>query len=105
MSAPTGFYLVLFLCMATVLGLAFVSKALSNRFVASEPIVAVAAGVIFGPFVLGWGNLEQPARRETNLFEQIARLTLAVAIITATLRIGWSWVREHLRDVVVILGI
>ena len=43
--------------MATALGLALISKALSNRFIASEPIVAVAAGVIFGPFVLGWVSL------------------------------------------------
>jgi NhaP-type Na+/H+ or K+/H+ antiporter len=105
MSGATGFYLVLFLCMATVLGLAFVSKALSNRFIASEPMIAVTAGVVFGPFVLGWVNLRHITGDETNLFEQLSRLTLAVAIITATLRVGWTWVKEHLRDVVVILGL
>jgi NhaP-type Na+/H+ or K+/H+ antiporter len=105
MSSATGIYLILFLCMATVLGLAFVSKALSNRFIASEPIVAVAAGIVFGPFVLGWVDLRQFASDQAALFEQLSRLTLAVAIITATLRVGWSWVREHWRDVAVILGI
>ena len=33
----------------------------------------------------------------------MSRLTLAIAIITGTLRVGWPWVRRHLRDLAVIL--
>ena len=33
----------------------------------------------------------------------MSRLTLAIAIITGTLRVGWPWVRRHLRDVAIIL--
>ena len=56
MDRIASFNLILFLCMATVLGLALVSKALSNRFIGSEPMFAVAAGAVFGPHVLGWVN-------------------------------------------------
>src|SRR3954453_5313945 len=98
-----SFNLILFLCMATVLGLALVSKALSNRFIGSEPIVAVGAGAIFGPHVLDWVRIGDLTRQEPVLLEQLSRLTLGIAIITGTLRGGWLWVRRHLRDIAVIL--
>lgn len=94
MDRIASFNLILFLCMATVLGLALVSKALSNRFIASEPIVAVAAGAVFGPHVLGWVSVGDLTSHQPVLLEQLSRLTLAIAIITATLRVGWPWVRR-----------
>ena len=103
MDRIASFNLIVFLCMATVLGLALVSKALSNRFIGSEPIVAVAAGAIFGPHVLGLVNLAELTDHQPVLLEQLSRLTLAIAIITGTLRVGWPWVRRHLRDVAIIL--
>jgi NhaP-type Na+/H+ or K+/H+ antiporter len=103
MDRIASFNLILFLCMATVLGLALVSKALSNRFIGSEPIVAVAAGAIFGPYVLDWVRVGDLTGYQPVLLEQLARLTLAIAIVTAALRVGWPWVRRHWRDVGLIL--
>ncbi len=103
MDRITSFNLILFLCMATVLALALVSKALSNRFIASEPMFAVAAGAVFGPHVLGWVSVGNLTDNQPALLEQLSRLTLAIAIITGTLRVGWPWVRRHLRDVAIIL--
>lgn len=95
--------LLILVAMATVFGLALVAEALSNRFVASAPMLALTAGLLAGPSVLGLVRLEELTGDVMVLLEELARVTLAVAIMAATLRVGWDWVRNHLRDLLVIL--
>lgn len=97
------FNLFLLLTMGVSLALALSSQALQNRFVASEPLVALAAGVVAGPFVLDIARLEELSGDPNSLLEQISRVTLAIAIVTAALRVGWRWVRGHLRELALIL--
>jgi NhaP-type Na+/H+ or K+/H+ antiporter len=105
MSSIEAFNAVLLLAMATALILALVSQGLQNRFIASEPLLALACGVLFGPACLGWVRLEHLTPNVHTLLEQSARLTLSIAIMTATLRVGWRWTRDNLRDIVLMLAL
>ena len=103
MEATTVFHIVLLIMMSVALVLALVSEALRNRFVASEPIFALGIGALAGPFALDLVDLGYLTADVPALIEELSRLTLAVAILTATLRVGWSWTRCHLRDLAIVL--
>lgn len=98
-------WLNLFLLIAagTALGLALVSQALQNRFVASEPLFALAVGILAGPFGFDLARMEQLTGNPNGLLEQLARVTLSIAILTAALRVGWQWLRIRWRDMAVVL--
>ena len=71
--------------------------------VASEPMLAVALGVLVGPNgfdVLRMEDWGDPLR----IMEQVARLTLAVSIMATALRLPPRFLRAHVRSIAVLLG-
>lgn len=75
---------------ATVLVAGVFSEAIKKTPL-QEPSICVAAGVAVGPFGLGWLDFGNGAER-TALLEQLAHITLAIALMAAALRVT----REHL---------
>lgn len=65
----------------------------------SEPLLALAVGVVLGPEVLGLAEFD---RGETVL-HSVSELGVAIALMAVALRFPWEDVRRHLRPVVVMI--
>jgi sodium/hydrogen antiporter len=86
-----------------VLGLGLFSSYIHRHIWATEPLVALAAGVLLGPvtgvIVPGrWGP-------EPVILEQSARLTLAIGLMAVALRIPPGFLRSQWRSAAVLLGL
>lgn len=77
---------------------------LGSRLYISQPLVALLFGVLIGPDVLGllklasWGEMEL-------ILEEAARLTLAIALVGAALRLPEGYSIRHWRSLAVLLGL
>lgn len=88
---------------ALVLVLGVVSNRLKRSFL-SMPVLALAVGVILGPIGLGWLNLSDWGKPDT-IIEQAARITLAIGLMGAALRLPRRFAQTHWRSLVVLLGL
>lgn len=70
----------------------------------SEPLVALLAGVLIGPAVLGLLDLGSFGDRE-EILEGAARLTLAVALMGVALRLPAGYLGRNWRTLAVLLGL
>ncbi len=94
--------------LATVGGLLLVlgtaSGVIKSRLYVSEPLIALAFGVLIGPHVLGmldpasWGN-------EDLILEETARITLAITVVGVSLRLPAGYLLRRWRSMVVLLGL
>lgn len=72
-------------------------------YIVSEPMVAVAFGVLIGPIGMGlvdlshWGD-------PLSIIEQAARLTIALAVTSIALRLPQNYFRERTKAMATILG-
>jgi len=86
----------------TVLVLALGAGVVKTVLWISEPVLALAVGVLVGPVALGlfdpaaWGN-------DQRVLEELARLTLAVSLMGAALRLPDRWVKQCWRPLLVLL--
>lgn len=94
-------YIALALASVLVLGVGAFSKVV-KRIPLSEPIVAVAFGVLVGPVVLGWADPASWGPTE-KVLALAARLTLAVGLMGVALRIGHEALRAVWRPAIVLL--
>lgn len=62
----------------------------------SEPMAAVALGVVIGPLGMGWIHLSNWGDPYT-IIEQFARLTVGLAVMAAALRLPQRYFRDHSR--------
>lgn len=84
--------------------LSLVAGFLRNKvYFLSEPLAAVLVGVAVGPVGLDLLHFGQ-SREAELLLEQVARLTLAVAVMGAALRLPGEYFRNNLRTIAAILG-
>lgn len=105
-SGVETFYLLLAVVGVTAVGLSATSGLFRYEIWVSEPAVAVVVGVLIGPFVGNWLPIHVgPESLATTLLTESARLTLAVAILGAALRLPNHFVRRHARELGVILGV
>lgn len=87
-----------------VLLVGLLSDRLRERSLLSETLVALAAGVALGPLgsgllrPQGWGN-------DMEIMEEVARLTLALSLISAALRLPRGYLRGHWRAPAMMLGV
>lgn len=86
---------------ATVLLLGLFSQTI-KRTVLQEPLLAVAVGVLVGPQALDWLDVERWGDVHAIL-EQLAELTLAIALMAVALRITPQHLRALWRPVGVLL--
>ncbi|MGC5584998.1 cation:proton antiporter [Ornithinimicrobium sp. W1665] len=83
--------------------LALVSGPLERWVPVSEPLVALAAGVLVGPAALGLVRLEQEL--VDVLLLEGSRVLLAASVMAAALRYPWESLRGLLRPTVVLLAV
>jgi NhaP-type Na+/H+ or K+/H+ antiporter len=75
----------------------------SREFLPSEPILAVGFGVLIGP--LGVDAIRLSVWGESlPVIEQVARLTVALAVTSIALRLPANYFRERLRSMAALLG-
>jgi NhaP-type Na+/H+ or K+/H+ antiporter len=71
----------------------------------SEPLVCAAFGVAIGPAWLGLLSLDPVHNPQAHMFlREAARITLAIAVLAAAIRLPQGWIRRHWRGLAVALG-
>lgn len=97
---------LLVLCVSMLLlVLGAMSGLVNARLWTSEPLVCAIAGVLLGPFVFNLIALHpgsDPASRE--FLREAARVTLAIAVLAAAIRLPRGWLRRHWSGLAVALG-
>lgn len=95
--------LVVLIVGGLVLALGLVSKWLESSPTPAS-LLALAAGVVLGPAVLGAFDIEMLGTRHAVL-ERTARLTLGVSLVGVALRVPREYPRERWRTILVLTGL
>jgi NhaP-type Na+/H+ or K+/H+ antiporter len=77
---------------------------INNTAYASEPLIALIAGILTGPAALGWLNLSAIGIQQ-DILEQAFLVTLAVALVGVALRLPVGFITNNWRLLVVLLGL
>jgi NhaP-type Na+/H+ or K+/H+ antiporter len=93
------------LAAGTVLALGLVSGYIKNRLWLSEALVATLLGIAIGPAMLDFATLELEAERQSAFLREAARVTLAISVMGAALRLPSAYEAQHWRELLVILGL
>lgn len=88
---------------ATVLALGLVSGFIKNRLWISEPVVATLVGILAGPAVLQLAAFTLPEKQQTTVLLEFARITLAISIMGAALRLPARWEAANWRELAIVL--
>ena len=98
-------WLLGFLFASVLLLLGAASGLLNTRLWISEPLACAAFGVAIGPFGLRLLTLDTAHSPLANdVLREAARLTLAIAVLAAAMRLPPHWLRRHWRGLAVALG-
>ncbi|TPE50949.1 cation:proton antiporter [Amaricoccus solimangrovi] len=100
----TEFNIAIALSAGVVLVLGLFAGYVKNRLWMSEPTLCLLLGVLAGPAVLG---LADPARlpvEPRDALLEVARMTLAIAVMGAALRLPAGYVRRNLAPLLLVLG-
>ena len=90
---------------ALLLVLGATSGLVNSKLWVSEPLVCAAFGVAIGPFGAGLLRLDPSTNPQAHDFlREAARVTLAIAVLAAALRLPRGWLRGHWRGLAVALG-
>ncbi len=89
----------------SVLLLGLASGYVKNRLWVSEPLIATLIGILAGPAVFGLAVIELPEEQQTSFLLEFARITLAISIMGAALRLPPRWETEHWRVLLLVLGL
>ena len=89
----------------TLLALGLVSGFIKNRLWISEPVIATVIGILVGPAVMQAAAFTLPEERETTVLLEFARITLAISIMGAALRLPARWEAGNWRELAIILTI
>lgn len=71
---------------------------------ASEPLIALVAGVLIGPAALGWLDLSAIGNQQVIL-EQASLVTLAVALVGVALRLPVGFITNNWKPLALLLGL
>jgi NhaP-type Na+/H+ or K+/H+ antiporter len=98
-------WLLVFCVFGLLVLLGTTSGLINARLWVSEPLACVAVGIVIGPLGFGLVRLD-PAHSEfaASLLEEGARVTLALAVVGAAMRLPGGWLRSHWRAMLVPLG-
>ncbi len=94
---------IILACAALLLlSLGLIKRALEVSLL-SEPLIALLAGVLIGPQLLGWAeplSWEHPYR----ILHQTARFSIGLALMAAAMRVPPGFLRRHLRGFLSLTG-
>jgi sodium/hydrogen antiporter len=97
-------YVALAVMGGLLLMLGLLTGLINNNAYASEPLIALIAGILIGPAALGWLNLSAVGNQQVIL-EQASLVTLAVALVGVALRLPVGFITNNWRPLVVLLGL
>jgi len=100
-----GLNTALALAAGTVLLLGLVSGYVKNRLWISEPLIALLVGFLVGPGLLGLVALDLSQEAENAVLLEAARITLALSVMGAALRLPYAYEVRHWRELLVVLGL
>src|SRR3954463_11672219 len=98
-------WLLLFCVFALLVALGTTSGLINERLWISEPLACALAGIALGPAGLGLLQLHpdtDPA--SAGVLREAARLTLAIAVTGAALRVPAGWVLANWRGLAIAVG-
>ncbi len=93
--------LVIFGTTTLVLGL--LTTLIKEKLQLSEPIIAMAVGMIFGPSGLDFLRVDHWGHQE-YILEQAARITIAISVMGVALSLPKRYIQGHWRSLMMILG-
>jgi sodium/hydrogen antiporter len=97
-------YIALAVIGGLLLILGLLTGLINNTAYASEPLIALLAGVSIGPAALDWISLNAAGDQELIL-EQASLVTLAVALVGVALRLPVGFITNNWRPLAVLLGL
>lgn len=97
-------YVALAVIGGLLLVLGLLTGLINNTAYASEPLIALLAGVLIGPAALDWLSLSAVGDQKVIL-EQASLVTLAVALVGVALRLPVGFITGNWRSLVVLLGL
>jgi NhaP-type Na+/H+ or K+/H+ antiporter len=97
-------YVALAVIGGLLLVLGLLTGLINNVVPASEPLIALLAGVLIGPAALGWLDLSALGNQEFIL-EEASLVTLAVALVGVALRLPVGFITNNWRPLAVLLGL
>jgi NhaP-type Na+/H+ or K+/H+ antiporter len=89
----------------SILLLGLASGYVKNRLWLSEPLIATLIGILAGPAFFDVAVIEVPEEQRTTFLIEFARITLAISIMGAALRLPPAWEVGHWRELLVVLGL
>ncbi|WP_181408176.1 cation:proton antiporter [Pararhizobium mangrovi] len=87
-----------------VLLLGLVGGYIRNTFWISEPIVATLVGIALGPALLGIMPGIHPSTHPGAFMHELARLTLALAVMSAAIRLPMTYISDNWRSLTIVIG-
>lgn len=75
-----------------------------KSYLPTQPLIAVAVGILVGPDLLGWVHLSSWGD-PTAILEQVARLTIAFSVMAAALRIPRTYFSDQLEAMASLLSV
>lgn len=98
-------WLILFGVTALLLLMGATSGLVNSRLWISEPLACALFGVLIGPLALGLLTLDPAHDPQARAFlREAARVTLAITVLAAAIRLPRGWMRGHWRGLGVALG-
>jgi NhaP-type Na+/H+ or K+/H+ antiporter len=97
-------YVALAVIGALLLVLGLFTGLINKAAYASEPLIALVAGILIGPAALGWLDLGAIGDQQAIL-EQASLVTLAVALVGVALRLPVGFITHNWRSLAVLLGL
>lgn len=101
----TEFNIALTAIGGIVLVLGLVSDYFRRNWWTSDPLTALALGIVLGPLLLNWINPLQWGLSKEHILEQAARLTIAIGLMGIALRLPQQYARQHWKALAVLLGL
>lgn len=89
----------------TVLFLGVVSGYIRNRLWVSEPAICFAVGLALSPLEFELLGVAAGSEAYLNLVQQVARITLAISVMGAALRLPRCFMRTRGRELALVLGL
>lgn len=99
------FNIVLTTIGGIVLLLGLVSDYFRRNWWASDSLTALVLGILLGPVCLAWIDPTQWSVSREHVFEQTARLTMAIGLMGIALRLPPQYARHHWRSLLALLGL
>ncbi len=96
---------VLAIGATTVLLLGVVSGCVRNRLWISEPAICLVIGLALSPLELELLGPIGGAEGHTLIMQQVSRVTLAIAVMGAALRLPERYFLDHWRELALVLGL